>query len=314
MPASTGLGFHEVKRTLRSRSFHPTRRRGIDSDHSNYPSKLALDLYEYVTSIGVFSKYSKGYDVRMGGTVHGYLLHYVHKGELQHVVGGKTYRVGQGGAFWMDCSKPHRHFNAAAVTADLWWVCFDGRNVPRLWAELGADQNPIFDGLNRERFETLFEELWTMVVKRPLACEARCHVTLNAILVELMLTRVQHARVASLVDQKSLLSDKVRRAVEIFERNYYYPKLGLKEVGDRVGTDIFQLSRKFRQEVGMPPIQYLNRYRVEHARHLLQSTGEPVKKITGLVGITDPDYFARLFRKITGLTPRDYRRKKNRLT
>lgn len=298
-----------LRRQRPSRSRAP---REIVAEYSNYPSKLALDIWEYVTSIGFYRKYPKGYDLQMRGSIHSYLLHYVRRGEVQHVVGGQTYRVGPRCACWLDCSKPYRHFNASGAAADICWVAFDGRITPRLWMELGADQNPLFEHLDGRRFEALFDELLALVVQKPVAHEAKAHVALSAILVELMLSRAQSSRAPSLVDRKSVLSDKVRQAVEIFERNFYYPKLSLKEVGSRVGTDIFQLSRKFRREVGMPPIQYLNRYRVEQARHLLSISDDSVKQIARLVGISDPDYLARVFRKVTGQSPRAFRGKQQR--
>ncbi len=309
----TGLGFPRMKLPLQSWPFGPRgsrrgRPRQTDYEHSNYPTKLALSLWEHVTSIGVFNRYPRGYEIQRKGNRQGYLLHYVRKGEIQHVVGGKTYRVSGGCACLMNCGKPYRHFNDQPSAADLWWMAFDGQITPRMWVELGTEQNPFFDNLNRERFETLFKELWILVVKKPLGCEVKCHVTLNAILAELMVSRMQLARASSLISGKSSLSDKVRGAVEIFERNYYYPRLSLKDAGTRLGIDIFQLSRKFRREVGMPPIQYLNHYRIEQARHLLMVTDNPVKEIAPMVGILDPDYFAQLFRKITGQTPRDHRK------
>ncbi len=285
------------------------RRRLADVEHENYPSSLATNLWEYVISMGA-SRCPPGYRVSEAGNRHGYLLHYVRKGGVQHVLGGNTWRAGKGCACLMDTSKSYHHFNDKSPATDLWWLYFDGRNMPHLWVELDANRNPIFENLDCERFESLFEELWALVVKRPLAWEARCDVTLNAMVVELMFSRKQFAHAPGPLSQKSFLSDKVRLAVEWLERKYYEPKMSLKQVGTHVGMDIFQLSRKFRREVGMPPMQYLNRCRIEQAKHLLAITGEPIKHVASLVGVSNPNYLAELFRKITGQTPKSYRKEK----
>jgi len=275
----------------------------------NYPGKLALDIWEYVLTIG-FGQCPSGHDVEVGKR-HGYLLHYVRKGELQHVIDRKTHRGGSGCVCLMDASKANRILNETRAPSGLWWVLFGGKNMPRLFLELEADRKPVFDKLNRERIENLFKALWDLVSKRPLAHEARCHVVLNDILAELIASRAQPAGVPSLVPQKAQLSDEVRLAVRRFER-IYYMAINLKETAAILGVDMYHFSRRFRREVGMAPIQYLNRYRIEQAKHLLKATNKSVNQIAPLVGISDPDYLARLFRKITGKTPRAWRKVEQR--
>ena len=64
----------------------------------------------------------------------------------------------------------------------------------------------------------------------------------------------------------------------------------------------------FNREVGISPWDYLNRYRVAQARQLLQATADSVQVIARRVGITDPAYFSRVFRRIVGESPTDFRR------
>jgi AraC family L-rhamnose operon transcriptional activator RhaR len=68
------------------------------------------------------------------------------------------------------------------------------------------------------------------------------------------------------------------------------------------------LSRLFRDAVGVPPIAYLARLRVERAAGLLASTEISVKDIGAQVGWSDPTYFYRRFHALIGMSPRDYRR------
>ena len=107
--------------------------------------------------------------------------------------------------------------------------------------------------------------------------------------------------------RKAALSDKVRTALDFIGR-FYTSNIGLKHIEAAVGLNMFHLSRKFRREVGMAPIQYLNRYRVEESRRLLISSDKPVREIARMVGIANQNYFARLFRRLTGVTPRDFRK------
>lgn len=65
--------------------------------------------------------------------------------------------------------------------------------------------------------------------------------------------------------------------------------------------------RYFAKTFGMPPLQYINRKKVERAQLLLLTEEKPVKEIAYSVGYNDHSYFIRLFKKITGMTPMAYR-------
>lgn len=65
--------------------------------------------------------------------------------------------------------------------------------------------------------------------------------------------------------------------------------------------------RRFREIAGMPPGHYLQRMRVDQAKQLLEQGTEPLETIIERVGYQDLSSFRRLFRKETGLTPREYR-------
>jgi AraC-like DNA-binding protein len=81
----------------------------------------------------------------------------------------------------------------------------------------------------------------------------------------------------------------------------------VEELADLAALDPDYLGRLFRRHLGVSPMAYLARVRVERAAHLLTHTDEPVARIGTLVGWSDPTYFARRFRQLTGLTPTRYR-------
>ena len=64
----------------------------------------------------------------------------------------------------------------------------------------------------------------------------------------------------------------------------------------------------FRTYCGTSPTQWVNRRRMERARELLATSGLPVGEIGAAVGIRDPFYFSRLFKKLTGQSPLAYRK------
>lgn len=66
--------------------------------------------------------------------------------------------------------------------------------------------------------------------------------------------------------------------------------------------------RRFAEELGTTPIRWLNSARVDRARELLESTDATIEHISSLCGLGSPANFREHFRRVTGTTPRDYRR------
>jgi YesN/AraC family two-component response regulator len=59
--------------------------------------------------------------------------------------------------------------------------------------------------------------------------------------------------------------------------------------------------------MGVPPWDYLNRYRILRAKELLRKTSENIGNVALQVGFKDQAYFSRVFHKLTGLSPQNYR-------
>jgi len=80
-------------------------------------------------------------------------------------------------------------------------------------------------------------------------------------------------------------------------------------VGDalkRVPLSPDHLRKLFQKAYGKAPIDFLTELRVNEAKHLLEIGGFPVKEVSQRVGFTDPYYFSRVFRKVTGRWPSRY--------
>ncbi|MCC8050940.1 MAG: helix-turn-helix domain-containing protein [Clostridiales bacterium] len=83
--------------------------------------------------------------------------------------------------------------------------------------------------------------------------------------------------------------------------------LSLKSFSELLSVNASYLSTLFKKEVGVPLTEYVNRSRIRHAQGLLLGTDLPTKTIAQQCGIPDIYYFSRLFKRITGTTPKAYR-------
>jgi AraC family transcriptional regulator, L-rhamnose operon transcriptional activator RhaR len=97
-------------------------------------------------------------------------------------------------------------------------------------------------------------------------------------------------------------------AMDILERDLAAPWT-LDELSASLFVGPFHLTRLFGRCVGMPPMHYLGRRRMERAAALLSETDLPVSSIGVAVGVADPAHFSRRFRASFGLSPRAYRRR-----
>jgi signal transduction histidine kinase/DNA-binding LacI/PurR family transcriptional regulator/AraC-like DNA-binding protein len=101
-------------------------------------------------------------------------------------------------------------------------------------------------------------------------------------------------------------SHLVKQALVYLQQNYTHT-LSRAEVAAAVGVSEDYLSRIFNKEMGLSPWDYLNRYRVLQAKVLLRESKENITWIAAQVGFEDPAYFTRVFQKIVGCSPRQYR-------
>ncbi|MEV4294222.1 helix-turn-helix domain-containing protein [Microbispora rosea] len=83
--------------------------------------------------------------------------------------------------------------------------------------------------------------------------------------------------------------------------------LTLREMAARGGMSERTFSRRFRQQTGTTPLQWLLRARVRRAQHLLENTGHGIERIAAQAGFGSPAAFRERFKRVVGTTPQAYR-------
>lgn len=91
-------------------------------------------------------------------------------------------------------------------------------------------------------------------------------------------------------------------------KNSYKDGITLKEIADSLGYSQNYLGMLFAQTTGRKFNVYLQEYRIEQAKKLLSGTKLNMKQISEQIGLGDITYFSTLFKKVTGLTPSEYRK------
>ncbi len=100
----------------------------------------------------------------------------------------------------------------------------------------------------------------------------------------------------------------VLRMQRWLEKNHSTPN-PVEEMVRRSALAARSFTRRFTRATGLSPIAYVQHLRVEEAKRRLERSDAPIEDVSWAVGYEDPAFFRRLFKRITGMTPGNYRRK-----
>lgn len=103
----------------------------------------------------------------------------------------------------------------------------------------------------------------------------------------------------------------IEKITEKIEKEYYNHNLSLQLLADDVKMSAPYVGRLFKSIKGLSVNQFINSVRINEAKKLLKQTSSPVKDIIGKVGFINESYFYTLFKKNEGMTPNQFRNKKN---
>lgn len=108
-------------------------------------------------------------------------------------------------------------------------------------------------------------------------------------------------------DTKPALPPELERLLQYVEFHMARP-VSLRDLAEFAGVSPATVGRLFRRHLKTTPVTWILMVKIEHARLLLRSRRLNVTGAARAVGFSDPYYFSKCFRKVTGRSPRDYRR------
>lgn len=111
--------------------------------------------------------------------------------------------------------------------------------------------------------------------------------------------------------QKEHEDEAVKKAQEVIEKNVQ-EKLTVDQLASMVAVSRRNLERRFKKATSNTVVEYMQRVKIEAAKMSFESSRENVNEVMCNVGYTDPKAFRTTFKKITGLSPIQYRNKYNR--
>jgi AraC family transcriptional regulator, L-rhamnose operon transcriptional activator RhaR len=108
-------------------------------------------------------------------------------------------------------------------------------------------------------------------------------------------------------------SEIIKKALDFLKTNYFSHELNIDEVAIKTFLSRSYFSKLFKEVTGQNFLEYVQNLRISEACLLLETTDKKITEILLDVGFKDIKHFNRLFKKITGKTPREYRKRELRI-
>ncbi len=181
----------------------------------------------------------------------------------------------------------------------LYWVHYEGELAQQYTEFLGLTQAVAPIGV-QPRLLADFEALFAL---RGAGLNERALVHTAAVL-KAMLTDI--AALVAAHDNRSGSRIDLELIQQIMQRRLDRD-LNLDVLAKAANLSKFHFVRKFKQLTGHAPIQHFIHLKMQHACQLLDATHEPIKLVANRLGYADPHYFSRLFKRVIGVSPQQYR-------
>ncbi|CAG7643759.1 HTH-type transcriptional activator Btr [Paenibacillus solanacearum] len=109
------------------------------------------------------------------------------------------------------------------------------------------------------------------------------------------------------------VNPKVEHAIKYIS-NHFAENLTLELIAQELYLNQYYLCHLFKKTLGITITEFILQTRIHHARRMLMHTDMPISEIAGKTGFNSFSYFGQTFKTITGATPRDYRKKHQKLS
>jgi len=128
---------------------------------------------------------------------------------------------------------------------------------------------------------------------------------------EIEFDRIEQSRFIIFSGQKEHKDEAIKEAQQYIEKNFY-ENLNINEIASMVNVSSRSFLRRFKKATSNTPLEYLQRVKVEAAKKKLEASTANIQEVMYDVGYSDEKAFRNTFRKYSGLSPKEYRKKYNR--
>ncbi len=257
----------------------------------------------YITDIGYYPKAAGHYVERHAG-IGQHIIIYCVEGKGWVEINRKKTEITPSQFIVIPANTPHKY---SAGTQDPWtiyWVHFRGEVSAHIVNLLQLNERNRKPQLmyNENRIK-LFQEIYFNLEKGYGADNLRY---VNMIFYHFLSSILYEEQFNNTDNKKD--NDMLSAVIELMQKKIH-TVCSLQEFARLARLSVSHFSAVFRQKTGYSPIEYFNHLKVQKACQYLLLSAMTVKEIAAALGVDDQYYFSRLFSKLMGLSPSEYRKR-----
>lgn len=288
------------------------KREGFEGQRAIVLPKKIVDICNYtpplnslfITDVGFYPHARYHYRQRPAGISQNILIYCTEgKGWLDIPLG--TFEVGPNNFLIIPADMPHKYGVDEKNPWTIYWVHFKGLQSSYFASVLSKQMK------NFVNYTVFLEErirIFDSLYRNLEGGYSLDNLTFSSISFQYFLASLSFADKFA-TGLHTIEKDQVDLSIE-FMQNHLNVPLTLESLASSVNLSVSHYSSVFRKKTGYSPMIYFNHLKIQHACQYLQFTTLRVNEISLKLGIDDPYYFSRLFTKIMGISPLEYRHKK----
>ena len=229
-----------------------------------------------------------------------YTLHFILSGKGFLELRKKKYEIHAGDIFILPPSVKFRYYPDEQEPWEYGYFCFNGSLADEYLQETGFSQlSPIRTSREEQKIYSLFSDIFNKITKNvsPSYYEGLC------LFFSILDSVVSNKPLSS----KGYKTEVVQQAKQQIDSFYFTPDFTIERIAESLYISHARLCRLFKAEIGTTMISYLNEKRMQHAEELLRTTSLSVSEIASASGFRDYTHFLSQFKRIHGVTTKDYR-------
>jgi len=200
--------------------------------------------------------------------------------------------------------EPQVYCYYAVDKTEVYWVHFTGWKVEEYLARyaLPHDENVFYTGVSPD-----YPWIYNQMIRELQLQRVNHEDMLNLYMHHIFITINRYIKERT--EMKTDTINDIERAIHYFKDNYNKP-ISIEQYAAEHLMSVNRFIHNFKSVMKVSPMQYIISLRIATARGYLENSTKNISEISNEIGYENALYFSRLFRKYTGMSPTEYRKKK----